>query len=63
MSLEIYFVTEHDLSEQRQDIVEIMLRRLGEIYNSAEFVPPRFPFPDPSSNPNRRGGAWTPWMD
>ncbi len=38
-----------------------MLERLAYWYAESEF--PRFPFPDPSSNPQNRGGAWTPWRD
>ena len=57
------FFVENDLSEDREDIVESMLTRLAEIYGGGEFVFPTFPWPDPSSNPGNRGGAWTPWLD
>ena len=57
----ILLLLENDLSEDREDIVESMLARLAEYY--AESVFPIFPWPDPSSNPENRGGAWTPWLD
>ena len=55
------FHTENDLSAEREDIVESMLARLAEYY--AEAADPTYPWPDPSSNPTNRGGAWTPWLD
>ena len=55
------FILENDLSAENEDIVEDMLLRLAEYQAASVF--PRFPFPDPSSNPQNRGGAWTPWLD
>lgn len=50
-----------EISEQHPDVVRDLMARI-ELYN-ATVVPARFPDPDPSSNPAKRGGVWAPWID
>nr|KAG5690198.1 hypothetical protein BaRGS_016589 [Batillaria attramentaria] len=49
----------HDLSTSEPEVVKQLLQRLA-YYNSTA-VAPRFPKPDPKSNPKRHGGVWGPW--
>ena len=50
-----------DVSSQYPDVVDELMARL-EMYN-ATAVPPRYPAPDPKSNPALYGNVWTPWME
>ncbi|CAH1786463.1 unnamed protein product [Owenia fusiformis] len=49
----------HDLSDDRPDIVDALLKRLAAYDASA--VPCRYPKDDPKANPELHGGAWVPW--
>ncbi|XP_072296636.1 arylsulfatase I-like isoform X2 [Eucyclogobius newberryi] len=50
----------HDLSDQRPEIVQVLLQRL--VHYNWSAVPVRFPPDDPRANPRRRRGAWEPWI-
>merc|ERR1712147_103793 len=49
-----------DQSDQRRDIVELMLKKL-EVYNSTA-VPVQWSAFDYNANPNFHGGFWQPWI-
>lgn len=49
----------HDLTTSEPEVVKHLLQRLSH-YNSTA-VPPRYPEPDPESNPKLHGGVWGPW--
>ena len=48
-----------DISESRPEVVRQLLDRL--LYYNSTAVPPRYPKPDPNSNPKKHGGVWGPW--
>jgi len=48
-----------DLSESRPEVVRQLLDRL--LYYNSTAGTPRFPKPDPNSNPKKHGGVWGPW--
>ncbi|KAK3794693.1 hypothetical protein RRG08_056709 [Elysia crispata] len=50
----------HDLSKKEPEVVEVMLRMLKAMNETA--VPPHFPPRDPQSNPALHGGVWGPWQ-
>ena len=50
-----------EISEQHPEVVRDLLNRIR-MYDTTA-VPPRFPNPDPKSNPSKHGGVWKPWMD
>ncbi|KAL2077265.1 hypothetical protein ACEWY4_026769 [Coilia grayii] len=49
----------HDVSEQRPDVVRLLLARLA--YYNRTAVPIRYPPEDPRAQPQNNGGAWGPW--
>ena len=53
----------HDLSEIATGsaplYMALLLDRL--LYYNSTAVTPRFPKPDPNSNPKKHGGVWGPW--
>lgn len=49
-----------DLSDHRPEVVQVLLRRL--VHYNRTTVPVSYPPDDPRANPNRRRGAWEPWV-
>lgn len=50
----------HDLSEERPEVVRLLMGRIAEYNRTA--VPPLNPPDDPLANPQLHGGVWTPWL-
>lgn len=49
-----------DLSDHRPEVVQVLLQRL--VHYNRTAVPVSYPPDDPRANPNRRRGAWEPWV-
>ncbi|KAK7944658.1 hypothetical protein WMY93_000386 [Mugilogobius chulae] len=50
----------HDLSDQRPEVVRVLLQRL--VWYNRSAVAVRFPPDDRRADPTRRRGAWEPWI-